>query len=213
MKMRTDPKSYSLIAVICVLMLLSDVLFAWPNDITEITKWYATVNKLIADNKTRQILSYLKQDSERQDDMWIMVRGADSQVLYEKSFVKAKTHVYGGRIVKATILMENESGDWENLSEYYFYESGVSAFVFQKLITFHAYDTTREEQLPPGPYISEKTSYFGGSGEKIKSGLKAYIAKSKKEIDPKFVYHPDIDEYESVKALPFYKLIEKELKY
>lgn len=198
----------SIISVI-IFWIIASTAFA-DNRIEQIRAVCHRINKTIEMNKAKEILFYTDGDGYV-ENKWNKVKNVEERLLFDKSFFRAKVYLYSGKIVKSIIVIDSQVGDWTNIKEYYFYENGSIAFVFERHVTSQAHNTETGEELPQGPYILEKRTYFDEKGRKIKSIEKAVISSTNREIPVKFVRQIDLgdDLYLNSSLLPFSKMLEK----
>lgn len=192
---------------ICFLFMYSQLVFA-DYKIESIRTLYYRINKLIKENKINEILFYTDGDGYI-EGKWHKVKNIREKHLFEKSFFRAKVYLYGVNTVKFVMIIDSQVGDWTNSKEYYFYDNGKTAFVFEKHVTSQAHNVETGEDLPPGPYILERRRYFNEVGEEIKLLEKAFISDSNKEIAVKFIRQIDfgVEIYKDVSSLPMSKML------
>lgn len=191
-----------------VLLLISSITFA--DEIKDSKILYENINRITQEKKSNKILCYVE---DVKNNVWKRVKDADSKQKFNQSLIKNEVFIHNKKVIKIVEIIESKSGDWENLREFYFRKNGKVAFVFQKIVTFQAYDYIHQETLPPGPYILEKRKYYDLNGKEIKALLKAYISTTKNQISPDFVHEIDLDEYKSIQEFPSLQLFRSEVMY
>lgn len=172
------------------------------NEVAAIRALYAAANKTIDESKTQEVLYYTAKDGwkkavnpkvSRFDDV-------DRESLFEKAYV----YVQQGRVIKSVMVTVTPSGDWQNSREYYFYDNGKTAFVFEKHLTFLGYDYDTKKPLPNGPFIIEKRIYFDANGKEIRRLEKASASKSRQEVAIQYLKQADLDLYKDIASFPFH---------
>lgn len=199
--------------IVLAIFLLFNSFIASADEIKNIKNLYQNINRSIKEQKSQKILVYLELLEQAKDGIWKRVKNSDSRQQFSKSIIKNELFIQNKKIIKIVQKTESKSGDWEDIHEFYFYENGKTAFIFQKLITFQAYDPTQEKSFSQGPYVLEKRQYFNLKGEEIKLLLQAYASSTKKEIPVKSVHQIDLEEYKSIQELPFLKLLVSDVMY
>jgi hypothetical protein len=178
--------------------------------IEEIKSLYNNINNIITTHKATEILFYTDGDGYSQGK-WYKVININEKDLFNKSYFRAKSYLYKGKIIKTIIVIDSPVGDWTNIKEYYFYNTEATAFVFEKHVTSQAHNVDTNEPLPPGPYILERRIYFDETGKELRLLEKAYISSTNKRIPVKFVRQIDFgfDVYMNVNFLPFSKMLKR----
>ena len=195
-------RATTFVLFICVFLLSSLPLLA--DSISEVRTLYDKINKAISEKKTTEVLLYTTPDGYA-EKRWIKVKQTDSATSFDNSYFKAKVFVLHNKVVKAVIDIESQAGDWINSREYYFYENGKTAFLFESHLTHLGYNLDQNKSLPPGPYVIEKRIYLNKTGKEIRSLQKAFIASTKEEIPAKYLQKIDIEVYRDIASLPFSK--------
>ncbi len=184
----------------CILFLYEGLSFA--DEIEKIKSLYADINKIIDSGATKEMLLELTSKGwEKSGKISTKLEG-DLDLMEN-----AKAYLMNGRLLKSIIIRASPSGDWESISDYYFYENGKTAFIFESYLTYQGFDFDKGEDLSPGPYIIEKRIYLNDKGQEIKILKKSFIKSSKKEVQVKYLKKNEFDIYADAKSLPFYKLL------
>jgi len=191
--------------VVFLVFLLADV--AALAGVTEIRTIYQEINSLI-ESKAAKLVSVYAADVAGGVG-WRAVAGAADQNAFDKSDWRAQVYLHERKIIKAQIESTSESGDWKLTEEYYFYKNDQTAFYFQTLLTFQGYDYEHDRELPPGPYVVEKRVYFDEDGKELRKLLRAFVRKSGKNIDGKYLATGPMrgEIFPKAAVLPFYGLI------
>jgi len=188
------------------------------NELDRIRVIYKSTNERI--NKGRSTVKYLYKERGLQwrqfsvkeynpysgevDDEWRKLDSLWEHQDYEGHDERAMIFLQANKPIKVIDFVQSLSGDWELMQEYYFYENGTTAFIFERLITFQAYDEKRD--LPPGPYILEKRLYFDSNGIRIKTLRSAFVSSNKEKLEPSTVNDIEVPRYRNFKLFPFFSL-------
>ncbi len=199
------------IKIILTVILLLNSAVVLADDVKNIRNLYKNIDSLIKEDKSQKALVYLELLEATNGSVWKRVKDSVSKQQFNKSTIKNEVFIYNKKIIKIRQITESKSGDWEDNRELYFRENGRVAFVFQKLITFQAYDPTQEKSFPPGPYILEKRAYYDQNGDEIKLFVRAYVSSTKKDIPVQSVHQINLKEYKSIQELPFLNLLQSEM--
>lgn len=174
--------------------------------VEKIRTLYAKINQLIESGDT------IKKDFLLSSKGWKKINRVTNKLAAESGEMdlqeNASVYLYKNKVVKAVITIVTPSGDWVNTTNYYFYENGKTAFIFENHETFQGYDFDKDEELPPGPYVIEKRFYYSEQGKEIRQLKKAFIKSNKKEIPAKFLRQVDFERYPNVSSLPFSNLLQ-----
>lgn len=191
----------AIIFILCSVFLMTPL--PLPSDeVSEIRALYNKINKAINEKKTAEILFYTTPDGYA-EKRWIRVKSTDPAILFENSYFKAKMYLLHNKVVKAAITIVSQAGDWTNNQEYYFFENGRTAFLFESHLTYLGYNFDEDKNLPAGPYIIEKRIYFNKTGKEVRSVKKAFRASTKEEIPIKYLQQIELEIYPDVASLPF----------
>lgn len=162
--------------------------------IKNIRNLYSNTNKLISGGSVGKYLLHTgAPNNEATDLKWYRVRGKSGKHDFDKSDYKAVVYLFKGRVVRTDIIESSFNGVFSDKAEYYFYDNGFTAFVFEKYQTLKGYDFGNDRPLPKGPYVVERRTYFDTEGKQIRALLKAYIDSSKKEIPPRYIQYNALD--------------------
>lgn len=191
-------------------ILLVSPLYSFGNEfqeIKEIKSLYTRINRIIKEGKVQIILLYA--DSDGYDiKKWNKLQNLDEKCLIKKqSIYKAWVYLYQNNIVKTIIHIDSISKDWNNTTEYYYYDNGKVAFIFRHHFTFLANLTDEKGMDIEGPFIVEERVYFNRKGERIRFLKKAFIKHNKKEVPEEEVQQINPEFYLNVDSLPFINLI------
>ena len=191
----------SLIVVLCSFV----AVITKGQDVNSIKNIYKATNQVISLNKCKVV--YLT----KADSLWEICDSIKKDSVERTSiFETASVFINSKRILKIILTLETPSGDWRTSIEYYFYPKGSTAFIFQKLETYQAYDVERD--LPSGPYILEKRIYFDEQANIIKKLQKAYVASTKETIRIGAVHDIEPELYKNIESFPFFPTLEKFLQ-
>ncbi len=189
--------------VTIVLLLMSGNAVA---TIDEIRALYKETNNLIQRKAVKEIYLYPGSSGR----IWKRTNPATPGEDFKQSDFKAKAYLLNSRLLKIVLETKSQSGDWSVEEEYYFYPDGRTAFYFQRLVTFQGYDTDKDRELPPGPYIVEKRVYYDRQGKEEKSLSKAFVSSTKEPIAERYVRaNLPISMYPDSKSLPFYSELQR----
>lgn len=196
-------KKSTIIILILFSLCLIQSFSVLADEIKEIRSLYVNINKLIREGKTQEFLFYLTSSGWKKIEVIKDLNSRNEVDLNEH----AKVYIYQNKLIKAVIIISTPSGDWQNTAEYYFYENGKTAFIFESHLTFHGYNFEKDENLPPGPYVIEKRIYFSKDGKKIRSLVKSFVKSTKEEVPIKFLRQIEFEIYPDIKSLPFRSLL------
>ena len=174
----------------------------FADQVEKIRSLYTDVNKIIERGAAKETYFQLGSKGWEKSARTSAKSNSDSDLTES-----AKVYMINRKLLKTTMLVTSPSGDWVSTSDYYFYENGKTAFIFESYLTYQGYDFDKGEDLPPGPYIIEKRLYFNENGQEVKSLTKSFIKSSKKEIPIKYLKKNQFDIYSDTKSLPFYNLL------
>lgn len=173
-----------------VLIVFAQVTFAIESP-EEIRALYAETNKLIEHKKASELLlhtgpgDYGPGPNSNAKEKWYLAEPHGDPKPFDGSDYKARAYVHDGRLIKAVILSISEG--WNNAAEYYFYKDGKTAFVFERLVTEHGYNTDKQEPLTQGPYVVEWRTYFDRSGNVVRELKKGFYESNKQELPLKYI--------------------------
>jgi hypothetical protein len=188
---------------IALLLSTTNLVYASNPEIVEIRKIYNDVQKEILSPKTKVIdlVSEAGQDGYVIKDWHLK---SDKQE-YKKGAYEALVSVSNKRIIKTRIITQSLSGDWAYTIEYYYYENGRVAFIYEGTSTYNGYEIVNNEPTSTGKLFAvEKRSYYSRNGKRIRFLIKAFLRRSEKPIDPGQVQDIKADkEYMSICELPF----------
>ncbi|HAS54018.1 MAG TPA: hypothetical protein DCS42_07760 [Nitrospiraceae bacterium] len=175
----------------------------------EIRDIYAAVNKTIEEKKAQVILFYTSDKGwkEAKDPEQKEFKDIDEMDAFERNYV----YLHDGRIIKVRMALETPSGDWMLVRDYYFYDNGRTAFVFDDLATFQGYVPDHDEI--EGPYVVEKRVYFDAKGKQVKALKKAFVKATGQEISAEHVRQvgEDVEVLAEMRAFAFYRMLRKGL--
>lgn len=193
---------------LCFCILVSPPVFATAKEITAIRVLYAAANRAIDEGKTQEVLLYTTKDGWQKATNPKISRfdNIDRESLFERAYV----YTQQGRVIKTIMMTETPSGDWQNSREYFFYDNGKTAFIFEKHLTFLGYDYDTQKPLPKGPYVIEKRIYFDANGKEIRRLEKAFVSKSNRVVRIQYLQQADIDFYQDTASFPFHELLLKQ---
>ncbi len=169
---------------------------------------YAKANKIIKSNNIKLLKLYNESVDIDNTTQWKIVTNGSTINKYNKSNATAIVFINNNTIIKSSININSESGDWKYYVEYIFYNNGCTAFILEKLITYQAFDTDNGINLPKGPYVIEKRYYINEKGKNIKTISKAYNQNNNKAVNEKYIKQIDISLYKSITKLPYYKVLQ-----
>jgi hypothetical protein len=183
-------------------LVLSLVIVEASAGIAEVRALYQQINASLQTKPTRQVLLFAFGEPGKYQ--WRSVGEKGGQEEFKKSDYRAQAYFQGDRLVKAVLETKSQSGDWKFTEEYYFYDSGKTAFYFRSLITFQGYDFDHDKELPAGPYAVEDRRYFDETGKPIRHLEKAFVQATKQEVPVKYIRaNLPIEVYPDVRSLPF----------
>jgi hypothetical protein len=189
-----------IIAFCLFLFAPSTLLATTANEIENIKSLYARTNKTIEDSKTKLIFYYNTNSGWKTTNNPKAIGFKD--VGEDRMLEQAHIYSYNDRVLKAVMFIDTPSGDWANKREYYFYDTGKTAFLLETHFTFLGHDYETQKPLPKGPYIIERRVYFGSSGKEIRRLERALTSKSKEPVPIRFLQQIDPDIYTDVSRLP-----------
>jgi hypothetical protein len=172
------------------------------NTVEEVRALYKSTNKKIARGHTVEV-QFAATPDQYARNVWTM---PSSKKDFLESACRAVAYIEGkAAIIKVSVDVKSDSGDWSSHREYYFRRDGRTAFIYEKYSTFQAYDFVSQKELPEGPYTVEKRRYFDALGNQIRALDKAFVESTKQPVQARFVHVVDLDSYRGVQNLPFYK--------
>ena len=173
-------------------------------EIENIKSLYAQTNKAIEEGETKQLFYYNTSGGWKTttDLKTIGFKDVGDDRLLEQAHI----FLHHDHVLKALMYIDTPSGDWANKREYYFFDSGKTAFLFETHFTFLGHDFETQKPLPKGPYIVERRIYFDSNGKEIRRLEKAFTSKSKKSVPVRFLQQIDSVYYADVNHLPIYSL-------
>lgn len=177
-------------------------------EIENIKSLYAQTNKAIEEGKTKQVFCYNANSGWKTTTNPKTIGFKD--VGDDRTLEQAHVYLHHGRVLKAVMFIDTPSGDWANKREYYFYDTGKTAFLFETHFTFLGHDYETQKSLPKGPYIIERRVYFGSNGKEIRRLEKAFTSKLKESVPVRFLQQVDPEIYMDVNRLPFFSLLRQE---
>ena len=198
------------VTVLLGAMLLLSAAPSFSEDtIEEIRGIYAAVNRTIEEKKAQVILFYTSDKGwkEAKDPGQKEFKDIDEMGGLERNYV----YVHDGRIIKVRMALETPSGDWILVRDYYFYDNGRTAFVFDDLSTFQGYVPDHDEI--EGPYVVEKRMYFDKKGKQVKTLKKAFVKATGQEISAGHVQQvgEDVEVIADIRSFAFYRMLRKGL--
>lgn len=182
-------------------------------NVEQIKNIYAKVNDIIKSNNVERLSLYNEAADIDNNTQWETVIDARSRDIYNISIATAMVFIYNNKIIKTTMNIRSDSGDWKYYVEYVFHNNGNTAFIFEKLITYQGFDYDSGVSLPKGPYILEKRYYFNENGRNIQTISKAYNQNNNKPVNINYIKQFDVSLYKSISKLPYYKLIKNKDMY
>ncbi len=129
-----------------------------PDPIEQIRAIYQAAKAVEARPEARLFLMKRMWKNEL-EPQWFMTDPLDGGEKFDAQFIG---YADGREIVSAHLLESSPSGDWMKTTEFYFYETGNTAFVFSSLQTF-AGNVRVERRIyldPAGKIIRELKSVF-----------------------------------------------------
>ena len=185
----------------CLCLSASPTLLATTaNEIEDIKSLYARTNKTIEDRKIKPIFYYNTNSGWETTTNPKEIGFKD--VGEDRMLEQAHIYLHKDHVLKAVMFIDTPSGDWANKREYYFYDTGKTAFLLETHFTFLGHDYETQKPLPKGPYIIERRVYFGSSGKEIRRLEKAFTSKSKESVPVRFLQQIDPEIYTDVNRLP-----------
>lgn len=197
------------IIILCLHLLAPPILAAATvNESKNIKSLYVQTNKIIEEGKIKKFFYYNTNSNWRTaiNPKTIGFKDVGEDSMLEQAHV----YLHQDRALKVTMLIDTPSGDWANKREYYFYDSGKIAFLFESHFTFLGHNFETQKPLPKGPYIIERRVYFDTSGKEIRRLEKAFVSKSKEAVPVHFLQQIDSEIYTDVNRLPFFNLLRQE---
>lgn len=216
--MRSNVKNtnYSLVFFLAIFLLtVTGYVYPAPLPSKEVERKirniYADANKLIESQKVEIIILYSEAGKDGYDiKNWHL---ASSKSNYERGADEARIFIANGHIIKTRLVTQSLSGDWAYVVEYYYYQNGDVAFIYEGNTTYNGYIIKNgEKATPDSPFVVEKRSYFSEYGTKVKSLSKAFLRDSGEPVPLSQIQDINPNKYGSVCTLPFIKLIREKIK-
>jgi len=194
--------SNALLAIVLLIVMTKSV-FATNPKIVEIRKIYNEAQKEISSHKTVDIgfISEAGRDGYVIKDWHLESDKQD----YKKGVYEAHVSVFNKQVVRTRIVMDSLSGDWAYVIEYYYYDDGRVAFIYEGTTSYNGYEIVENKPTSTGKlFAEERRSYYSRDGKRIRLLTKAFLRHSGKPVDPGQVQDIEMDKkYMSICDLPF----------
>ncbi len=172
---------------------------------------YARTYQLVEKKKTEIVIIYSEAGKDGYDvKRWHL---AGDKQEYESGAYEVRVFIAEQRVIKTRVVVQSLSGDWADVIEYYYYQNGEPAFIFEGTTTYNGYVMKGNEKAEPdGPFVVEKRSYLSENGKIVKYIKKAYQKQSGKTVPITQIQDVKLAEYGSVCSLPFIGLVNERVK-
>ena len=209
--MRSNVKQNGyIVACFWLALLLPVISYASSSEeevVTKIRKIYVRTSQLVEKNKTKVITLYSEAGKDGYDiKKWHL---AGDKQNYKIGAYEVLVFILDRKIIKTRVVVQSLSGDWADVIEYYYYQNGEPAFIFEGTTTYNGYIIRNNEKVEPdGPFVLEKRSYFSEDGKRVRFLKKAYLKKTGETVPVTQIQDIKLDEFGSVCSLPFISLIQ-----
>jgi len=179
--------------------------------VNKIREIYARTSQLVEKNKTEVITLHSEAGRDGYDvKKWHLAGDKEN---YETGAYEVLVFIADRNAIKTRVVVQSLSGDWADVIEYYYYQNGKPAFIFEGTTTYNGYVIKNNEKVEPdGPFVVEKRSYFSEDGKRVRFLKKAYLKKTGKTVPVTQIQDIKLDEYGAVCSLPFISLIQDKVK-
>jgi hypothetical protein len=179
--------------------------------VSKIREIYVQTSQLVENKKTEVIILRSEAGKDGYDiKKWHL---ADDKQNYETGAYEARVFIVDRNVLKTRVVIQSLSGDWADVIEYYYYQNGKLAFIFEGNTTYNGYIVkNNKKDEPDGPFVIEKRSYFSEDGKRVRFLEKAYLKKTSEAVPITQIQDINIDKYGAVCSLPFISLIQDKVK-
>ncbi|HLQ26600.1 MAG TPA: hypothetical protein VK138_12075 [Acidiferrobacterales bacterium] len=137
----------------------------------------------------------------------------DDKQNYETGAYEARVFIVDRNVIKTRVVVQSLSGDWADVIEYYYYENGKLAFIYEGNTTYNGYVIKNNDKVEPdGPFVVEKRSYFSEDGKRVRFLQKAYLKKTGETVPITQIQDINLQKYGAVCSLPFVSLMQDRVK-
>jgi len=132
---------------------------------------------------------------------------------YEVGAYEVRAFIVDGQVLKTSVELQSLSGDWAYVVEYYYYQNGKVAFIFEGNTTYNGYVVRSGKKVAPeGPFVVEKRSYFSGDGVRVRHLEKAYLKRTREVVPITQIQNIEPVKFGAVCSLPFISLIRERIR-
>ncbi len=179
--------------------------------ISKIREIYSRTSQLVEKNKTEAIALRSEAGKDGYEiKKWHLT---DDKQNYETGAYEARVFIVDRNVIKTRVVVQSLSGDWADVIEYYYYENGKLAFIYEGNTTYNGYVIKNNDKVEPdGPFVVEKRSYFSEDGKRVRFLQKAYLKKTGETVPITQIQDINLQKYGAVCSLPFVSLMQDRVK-
>jgi hypothetical protein len=165
--------------------------------LTAITSYTKSVDQFTKRNPRKRRIFGITPEEEDKPDEWAEFKTVRQEV---QANLDDSAHVWlkDNRLVVAQFTFTSSSGDWYHYVSYYFRADGTVAKIHAQLNTFFAAD---------GGISVVRDKFYSSSGKLLHTATRYLDLKSQKPRKREDFMDQPIPAYQTVRHLPFYKLL------